>query len=48
MLNSNQQMDFANGYQAAMEEVYRLLTENDGRTEAYESTLAWVKDAVGK
>lgn len=38
-------MDFHNGYLAAMDEVYRLLTTGDGRTEAYEATLKHVEEA---
>lgn len=40
--------EFQSGYQTAMEEVHALLTKGEGRTEAYEATLTWVKDALGR
>lgn len=43
----NQQIDFHNGYIAALEEVWRRLTENtEGRTEAYEDALAFIEGAL--
>lgn len=44
----NQQMDFHSGYLAALEEVHRRLTSGDGRTEAYEDTVDFVRKELGK
>lgn len=41
----NQQMDFHNGYIAALEEVYQRLTKNPyGRTEAYENAVTFIEE----
>lgn len=48
MLSSNQQMHFASGYQAAMEEIYRIINNADTPHDALYETLTYVRDALGK
>lgn len=41
-------MDFDSGWKAAVDECYRRLTNNIGRTEAYEETIEWLKRERGE